>query len=393
MKFIRFTALLVVLAFTLNAQEHAAGIKFEHSAWKDILAKAKSEKKLVMLDAYTSWCGPCKWMAKNIFTREDVAALYNASFVNAKIDMEKGEGIEIARKYNVRAYPTFLFINGDGEIVHRLCGSMEAESFILRGKTAMDEKYNYAALRKNFKADPRNNAGPFFIAADAACDDVSAELADYLKLLNKEEIASPSNFNLLYNIITSFDDASFPYLHSNYSMLAGKYGNDTLDEKLLPIYETALTRAGAKRDMKKLEAVKTSYSVIKDPKKKSYLDDVAAFAAIDKTQDALKFYSKQADFVDRNLMASANGLNHYAWDFYENVTDRKLLERARSWAETAVKIENSYAINDTYAALLFKLGMKPEAKKVAENAIELAKKTGEDAKETEEMLKKIDMLK
>src|SRR3989304_5110710 len=86
-------------------------INFEHGAWKDILTKAKTEKKLIMLDAFTSWCGPCKWMAKNVFTNDTVADYYNATYVNAKIDMEKGEGIDLAKKYGVQAYPTFLFID------------------------------------------------------------------------------------------------------------------------------------------------------------------------------------------------------------------------------------------------------------------------------------------
>ena len=342
MKLIRITAICVSLAFGLNAQEHATGIQFDHSAWKDILAKAKTEKKIIMVDAFTTWCGPCKWMAKNIFTREDVAAAYNAGFVNAKIDMEKGEGLELAKKYNVQAYPTFLFINADGEVVHRLCGSMEADKFIAEGKTAMDDKANYASIKKKFKTDPKNNAAVFFEAADMACDDVSAELDTYLKLLNKEETVNPANFGLVYNMLGSYDDASFPFFYSNYANYESKYGSDTLDMKLKPIYESALIRSGAKGDMKKFNEVKSSYAVIKNAKVKEYLSDVAAFAALDKNKEAQKYYSKQADFVDKNLMANANGLNRYAWDFYENVSDQKLLDRARVWAEKAVSLNNNF---------------------------------------------------
>ncbi|WP_391527360.1 thioredoxin fold domain-containing protein [Elizabethkingia anophelis] len=65
-----------------------------------------------------------------MFTLQSVGDYYNSHFVNAKMDMEKGEGVELAKKYNVKAYPTYLFINGDGEIVHRVLGYVEEKPFI-----------------------------------------------------------------------------------------------------------------------------------------------------------------------------------------------------------------------------------------------------------------------
>lgn len=94
-------AILLFSAFFAFAQNRE--IHFEHTAWKEILAKAKKENKLIMVDAFTTWCGPCKWMAKNTFTNDTVADFYNSKFVNAKIDMEKGEGLDIAKQYEVQA--------------------------------------------------------------------------------------------------------------------------------------------------------------------------------------------------------------------------------------------------------------------------------------------------
>jgi thiol-disulfide isomerase/thioredoxin len=88
----------------------------KNPTFASILAKAKTEKKLVFMDAYASWCGPCKLMEKNVFTDKNVADFYNKNFINVRIDMEKGEGKELAMKYGVRSYPTFLFLNAEGEI-------------------------------------------------------------------------------------------------------------------------------------------------------------------------------------------------------------------------------------------------------------------------------------
>src|SRR6218665_412054 len=118
---ISFLLLLVVFQSGFSQQS----IKFEDSDFATILSKAKAEKKLVFLDAYAAWCGPCKLMDKNVFTLKTVGDYYNANFINAKIDMEKGEGRDIAKKYSVYSYPTYLFLNGDGEVVAKNLGYME----------------------------------------------------------------------------------------------------------------------------------------------------------------------------------------------------------------------------------------------------------------------------
>ena len=44
------------------------GIKFFQGSWSDALKKSDKSDKLIFLDAYAAWCGPCKMMAKNTFT-------------------------------------------------------------------------------------------------------------------------------------------------------------------------------------------------------------------------------------------------------------------------------------------------------------------------------------
>ncbi|MGE5499436.1 MAG: thioredoxin family protein, partial [Syntrophothermus sp.] len=143
----RFSCLLISFVFIMSAavlassgqDSSAAGIKFEHGNWADITARAKKENKIIFLDAFASWCGPCKWMAKNVFTDAKVGDLFNEKFVCAKIDMEKGEGNDLRKKFGVMAFPTFLYISPDGEtIIHRTCGSTPAETFIQNGLNALD---------------------------------------------------------------------------------------------------------------------------------------------------------------------------------------------------------------------------------------------------------------
>ena len=89
----------------------AAQIDFRESGFAKALEAAKVENKLVFMDCYTSWCGPCKLMASKEFVQEKAGEYFNPRFVSVKIDMEKGEGVELRKRYDVNAYPTLLVLN------------------------------------------------------------------------------------------------------------------------------------------------------------------------------------------------------------------------------------------------------------------------------------------
>ena len=130
---------ILIVAFkspSVNFNENVAGgIQFKKESWNDVLKMAKKENKLIFLDIYASWCGPCKRLKANTFSDAEVGKLYNQKFINVALDGEKGEGVMIAQKYQVESYPTLLFFNGNGNIVKRTGGYHNPEEFIELGKT------------------------------------------------------------------------------------------------------------------------------------------------------------------------------------------------------------------------------------------------------------------
>lgn len=114
-----------------------AGIQFKNISFEQALKAAKASNKLIFLDAYTDWCGPCKYMSSNVFPDEEVGKLYNAKFINLKIDMEKGEGPALAAKYQVRAYPTLFFIDGNGKVVKTVLGAQTTQKMLQIGNESV----------------------------------------------------------------------------------------------------------------------------------------------------------------------------------------------------------------------------------------------------------------
>jgi thiol:disulfide interchange protein len=117
-----------------NAQattdEETDGIQFFTGTWDEALEKAKEENKLIFLDAYASWCGPCKRMSKSVFTDEKVGEFFNANFINFKMDMEKGVGPMLSKKFGLKSYPTLYFIGADEEFTTSVVGYHSAESLL-----------------------------------------------------------------------------------------------------------------------------------------------------------------------------------------------------------------------------------------------------------------------
>ncbi|TAE71414.1 MAG: thioredoxin family protein [Bacteroidetes bacterium] len=133
MKKIFLVGILALFFFSnLLAQKKAAksGVTFYEGTWNELLAKAKEEKKPFWVDIYTTWCGPCKMMAKQTFADEEVGKFTSENYISYKLDAENGEGVNISEKYGVEAYPTFLIFNAEGKLLAKEEGFKDAERFI-----------------------------------------------------------------------------------------------------------------------------------------------------------------------------------------------------------------------------------------------------------------------
>ncbi len=128
--------LIIVFSFFTTNFIQAQGIQFFEGTWQEALALSKKENKPIFVDAYTVWCGPCKYMAKNVFTNSNVGTYYNENFINYKYDMEKGDGPDFANRYKITAYPTLLYITADEKVILRKVGGRQPEDLIKDGVNA-----------------------------------------------------------------------------------------------------------------------------------------------------------------------------------------------------------------------------------------------------------------
>ena len=117
-------AALVLAAVSLSAQ---GATKWEHD-FQSALKRAKAENKVIFMDLWTEWCGPCLHLQKNVFpTAEGQAALAKVVPFSALVQKRDGtplpEGTKLAEKFNLNAFPTMVILDGNGKELRRQVGA------------------------------------------------------------------------------------------------------------------------------------------------------------------------------------------------------------------------------------------------------------------------------
>jgi thioredoxin-related protein len=115
-------------------------IAFTNGKWKDIAVQARKNNKYIFVDAFTTWCAPCRQLKDITFKDKSAAVYFNDNFINYTVDMERGEGLELAEEWGVIAYPTLLFFTPEGKLIMKQIGYVDGKQLVEFGKQALARK-------------------------------------------------------------------------------------------------------------------------------------------------------------------------------------------------------------------------------------------------------------
>ena len=359
MKSLAHTYLLIfglLASFSLQAQ---SGIKFFHGTWEEALALAKKEHKNIFMDAYAEWCGPCKRMAKDVFTQKEVGDFYNKHFINVKMDMEKGEGPKLSGKYRVSAYPTLLFIDGEGELVNSNTGALPSDRLIALGKATLAKADKSKDLEEEYE---NGNRDPEFLRAYAYALMVSSKPTlkianEYLK--TQDNLENTEVLEFIYDFATEADCSIFDKMVKYREQLIGIKGEDIFKAHAQKACEATVQKAiefntpelveEAKKQMKAaMPDFAAEYSLLADIQ---YAFDKGDLDNLIKSSD--KYLKKFAKGNAEKYYYHAALLSEF-----RDKTDAWL--KAEKWAEEAYKLSNEAKHGLLYARLMQLNGKKQE---------------------------------
>ncbi|MEY4541807.1 MAG: hypothetical protein RLZZ306_3564 [Bacteroidota bacterium] len=427
----RFYSSLICLTVSVLAinQTFSQGIVFRQDDWQNVVTQAKAQKKLIFVDIYTTWCGPCKEMDKKTFTNPSVGDKFNARFINYKVDAEKGFGINLAKRYNVTSYPTCLFVDANENLVFMQPGLLTAPDLIKEADMVLNNQANAKplwALDKLYENGRRDTEFlNEYIAVRSLYTNIDNRdlVEEYIKSLTPIQYSADKTLRIIVNNGFRIDGKAFDLLlkfrEKAESLFEGgvEKVNRAFSQSINEVFDVALKNKNQvmfdKALAANLKALPNTadrvndknklafYLAMKDVNKFSeaaeqYLDQYVMFVQIEsiRKQDLWEYEKIMQNYKlgirdsvgagaalyqnlkvnAKNTMArlTANELNEVVKAFYDQVEDKTRLKKATEWAKRSLELVETPDSYHSYAQLMLKMGDKQMAMDIEQKAYDVA---------------------
>lgn len=197
-------SIIIVLAVLISKSSFADDVNFTQGTYLEILNKAKQDNKIIMIDFITDWCKWCVETDRKVYTDPKVSAFANANQINWKIDAEKGEGIELTKKYGVKGFPTIIFTDADGVEIDRIYGYIPADKFLITMTDYNNGVNTYGSLKKLLEENPDDVSANFKMGEKILSSGLEGDPKVYFEKTisldpgNAAGVTDDAKFNLAY---------------------------------------------------------------------------------------------------------------------------------------------------------------------------------------------------
>ena len=410
-------------------------------SWQEIKQKAKNQNKYIFVDCYATWCKPCKQMDTEVYTVDSVGEYLNAEFISVKVQMDQTNkddasikswyktAKDIAKRYSISAYPSYVFFAPNGEVVSKETGYKKPGAVLQVARDAKDPSKQYFVLLKNYKKGKLDDSAKRSLIKTARQLNDTVNYRSlresyflYLHALPKEKFYTKDNIEFIASTISRKSHVVFDMFYPDGSAVdkvMGKngYAKNVVDdvitkEKMANVLNTAMD-SKVEPDWNNLyKSIAEDYN----------MDYAARNTLVGKIQwygfmqpDVLKFATSLNDKIEKYGSDTTSRtedfkLNNAAMLIWKHVGTSKeptkedidVLNRVINWMEGVVRrkgidttsyYHTSYwhTYIDTYANLLHKVGRTVEAIRWEEFAILKCKELdgGSRIKEYEKFLDKM----
>jgi thioredoxin-related protein len=371
----------------------AQGIRFNDKiTWSQMLNNAKIYNKYIFIDAYTTWCIPCKEMSVNVFPNQTLGEYINERFISVKVQMDETENdsdhVKNWRKYarrmetifDVGVYPTILLLSPDGSLVAKSEGLSSPDELLLFIQRTVT---NYEALVHDVDEFHNGNADTSFLkrlvvkAESLLQNEIANDVAQsFINGLSEKELLQKDNLLFTYVYTKRSSDRGFKFFQTSSTEVdktlrapnASKHKINTIifSEEVKPY-----TINGVPDWNEITTRIVRKYGYID----REYYHGFRMIYALDKElwKDFGKYYKL---YFKVAYSRSGFHINNLSWKVFQHINNKRTLRVAVKTMKynNEHKDINSPITIDTYANLLYKLGRRRQAIQWESKAVELSNK-------------------
>ncbi|WP_157298878.1 thioredoxin family protein [Chitinophaga oryziterrae] len=402
-----------LLPTIVHAQKNEEVVFKDFSNWQQVLAKAKTEHKNIFVDAYATWCGPCKKMDADVYTDPKVVEFVNSNFIAVKVQFDQtdkdSEGTKhwytdakyLMDTYHIEAFPTFLFISPNGELLQKDMGYQNPSDFLTILNNAINPQDNYAGQVNQFKKGKITRKQLLVLiikTKDYHNDSLALEMAKFYKksfidqsqsnkIINAELPAFIVNFHELLSIHDPIVQFMYhkPALADSMMELPG-YSRRVVDNLIAKDAINPIIKPNGKytSTLPHWDALEKQVAKSYDPitaKRLLINAKIGWYSAVKDWPNIIKYNIEKLDDQGLDTVGlAASALNNLSYNIiFKFSNDPYALNKAIGYMEVLLKNQpkNVHWL-DTYANLLYKVGRKKEAIKHETVALDFAKETNKD---------------
>jgi len=389
---------ILMLIFPLLGIAQEKGIQFQQLNWREVLKKAKAEKKYIFVDCYASWCGPCKHMDNEVYNQDTIGAFYNDHFISIKLQLDTskndskeveeryGDASYLSHRYSITTFPSFLFFSPEGKLVHRSLGFTPLDDFLQLGKNALNPQRQYYTLLERYEKNKVDSSCMYLsmIAELLGDTTISRRIGrSYVSVLlttGNDKQFQPSTIEFIMAFTMNSNDPGFPFLYRNINeidhiMKDSNYVERYIDYIIAKEDIDPVMGAAVKSDLDSPNWESMALG-ISEKYTSTFSDRTIANAKA-------RWYQWKQNWPEltRNIVALVNNYGStiqdfdkakYAWTIFQHSDNKEELEAALLWTQTIlVNNPNWPQVLDTYANILYKLGDAKKGIAVEEKAAKL----------------------
>ncbi|WP_340113144.1 thioredoxin family protein [Maribellus mangrovi] len=359
----------LILTFSLLLSINAFSQEIEFTPIKNLeeaFHLAKDENKLLFIDCSTDWCGHCKVMEKTVFTIPEIADFYKSHFICIKVNPDKKEWEFIKELYPIHAYPTYLFVDSNGQLQHMKVSGTAAQEFLQAGKTAISEK-NMLWFKNKLKSGDNSLETIYGYYSCNKYDEGKKEaIKQFVNSASIENLYSKDAWNLLTESISNNDTIFNSFILREYS----KYFPSVGEKEVIQLIEDKLSFSvwrWGKKSQRDKAAEKLSEKAhpltdrcITAGLVKSYAGD---FDKKPNSKNKEALVKTCEDYMEYQYL-NWNKLQEAAWSVSNNFDkhkDSELMNKAIVWINKSIEARPTQSNLYCKAKLLEQIGKNEEA--------------------------------